>query len=169
MGEYTQAYLRDVVKKFLDGGYDGNTWKYQQYEDIFFAGGISLPEGKVSNIKFLIIAEDDHISCYHIFPLRVPEEYRAAVCEFITRANYDLKYGNFEMDFNDGELRYKLLLTEHNFMQKDSVALANMKLLMFIGMQSWMRYGNSIVDIMFGKSDGKAVKDMVKQCEQAVE
>ena len=75
--------------------------------------------------------------------------------------------GNFEMDFNDGELRYKLLLTEHNFLQKDSVALANMKRLMFIGMQSWMRYGNSIVDIMFGKSDGTTVKDMVAQCEQS--
>ena len=169
MGEYTQAYLRDVIKKILDGGYDGNTWKYQQYEDIYFVGGISLPGGKVSDIKFLLKADEDHISCYHIFPIRVSEERRAAVCEFITRANFGLKYGNFEMDFNDGELRYKLLLTEHNFRRKDSIALANMKRLMFIGMQSWVRYGNSIVDIMFGQSDGTAVKEMVEKCEQAAD
>jgi hypothetical protein len=30
-----------------------------------------------------------------------------AVAEFITRANYGLRIGNFELDFDDGEVRYK--------------------------------------------------------------
>jgi hypothetical protein len=29
------------------------------------------------------------------------------VAEFITRTNYGLRIGNFEMDFQDGEVRYK--------------------------------------------------------------
>lgn len=29
------------------------------------------------------------------------------VAEFITRANYGMVIGNFEMDFRDGEVRYK--------------------------------------------------------------
>jgi hypothetical protein len=30
-----------------------------------------------------------------------------ALSEFIARANYGIIVGNFELDFNDGELRYK--------------------------------------------------------------
>jgi len=32
---------------------------------------------------------------------------RGAVAEFINRANYGIIIGNFEMDFADGEIRYK--------------------------------------------------------------
>jgi hypothetical protein len=38
---------------------------------------------------------------------RVPEERRAAVAEFISRANYGMIIGNFELDVEDGEIRYK--------------------------------------------------------------
>lgn len=44
---------------------------------------------------------------YSVAPVAVPAEKRLAIAEFITRANYGLVIGNFEMDFDDGELRYK--------------------------------------------------------------
>ncbi|MGK7946364.1 MAG: YbjN domain-containing protein, partial [Microcystaceae cyanobacterium] len=40
-------------------------------------------------------------------PIKVPEEQRVLMAEFLTRANYGLSIGNFEMDFEDGEIRYK--------------------------------------------------------------
>ena len=52
--------------------------------------------------KFLIF--------YAVSPLRVSPERRAAVAEYITRANYGLPVGNFEMDFNDGEVRFRVSL-----------------------------------------------------------
>lgn len=45
-----------------------------------------------------------HVQC------RVPEEKRAGMAEFLTRANYGLWLGNFELDFRDGEVRYKTSL-----------------------------------------------------------
>ena len=45
-----------------------------------------------------------HVQC------RVPEEKRGAMAEFLTRANYGLWLGNFEMDCHDGEIRYKTSL-----------------------------------------------------------
>jgi hypothetical protein len=39
--------------------------------------------------------------------MNVPEEHRTAAAEFVTRANYGLPLGNFEMDFADGEVRFK--------------------------------------------------------------
>ena len=55
--------------------------------------------------------ESSHMLVFHsILPFRVPEERRLAVAEYITRANYGLFLGNFEMDFTDGELRFKTSL-----------------------------------------------------------
>jgi len=44
---------------------------------------------------------------YSVAPIKVLEPKRLAISEFITRANYGMIIGNFEMDFSDGELRYK--------------------------------------------------------------
>ncbi len=44
---------------------------------------------------------------YSVAPVVVPAEKRQAMAEYLTRANYGLIIGNFEMDFDDGELRYK--------------------------------------------------------------
>lgn len=44
---------------------------------------------------------------YSVCPVNVPEDRRPAVAEFITRANYGMIIGNFELDYIDGEVRYK--------------------------------------------------------------
>src|SRR5690349_16405083 len=40
--------------------------------------------------------------------LRVPPDERSSACELLTRANYGLLFGNFDLDFSDGEVRYKV-------------------------------------------------------------
>lgn len=44
---------------------------------------------------------------YSVSPVNVPPAKRATVAEFITRANYGMIIGNFELDYDDGEVRYK--------------------------------------------------------------
>ncbi len=44
---------------------------------------------------------------FSIFPERVDEAHRTAAMEFITRANFGMLIGNFELDLDDGELRFK--------------------------------------------------------------
>lgn len=53
------------------------------------------------------IPEQQRVIFYSVMPFPTPEERRVAMAEFITRANYGLLIGNFEMDFRDGEVRYK--------------------------------------------------------------
>lgn len=53
---------------------------------------------------------EQQIVLYSICPLRVPENRRPAMAEFLTRANYGLVIGNFEMDYEDGEVRFKTSL-----------------------------------------------------------
>lgn len=51
--------------------------------------------------------EQDQLVFYSIFPVRTPENKTHEVAEFITRANYGMIIGNFELDYSDGEIRYK--------------------------------------------------------------
>ena len=41
---------------------------------------------------------------------RIPAKRRSSVCEFLTRLNWDLPFGSFQMDLSDGEVIYQLSL-----------------------------------------------------------
>jgi hypothetical protein len=54
-----------------------------------------------------VTEDNDTFIFYSRLETKVPEARRAAIAEFLTRANYGLILGNFEMDYSDGEIRYK--------------------------------------------------------------
>jgi hypothetical protein len=54
--------------------------------------------------------EQQQFVFYSVCPMAMPDFKRDAVAEFVTRANYGMIIGNFELDYNDGEVRYKTSL-----------------------------------------------------------
>ncbi len=58
-----------------------------------------------------IRADLEQFVFYAISTVKVPEEVRPSVGEFINRANYNLRIGNFEIDYGDGEVRFKSSLS----------------------------------------------------------
>jgi hypothetical protein len=56
------------------------------------------------------LEERNYFMFYSFSPVSVPEHKRLIVAEFLTRANYRLIFGNFEMDFTDGEVYYRTSL-----------------------------------------------------------
>lgn len=54
--------------------------------------------------------EPEQVAFYSVCPVSVPERQRSAVGELVCRANAGLVIGNFELDFDDGEIRYKTSL-----------------------------------------------------------
>ena len=166
MNEHTQAYMVEVVKKFLDGGFDGDKWNYEVHQEIAFIGGIGGLEGKITDLRFYIIVGDETVTCYHTAPIKAPLEQRAAISEFITRANYGLTNGNFEMDFSDGELRYKTTISQHDLLRNDAAAFRSMRVLMMLGPSMWQRYGDNLAALLFGYTDNKSIEELVCQCEE---
>jgi hypothetical protein len=51
--------------------------------------------------------EQAQFAFYSICPIATPDDKRLAIAEFLTRANSGMILGNFELDFEDGEIRYK--------------------------------------------------------------
>jgi hypothetical protein len=61
-------------------------------------------------VQAFIDGETDHAVFRAQAPAPVPERMRHAAAEFLTRANFGLHIGNFEMDYRDGEVRFKTSL-----------------------------------------------------------
>ncbi|MCC6622025.1 MAG: YbjN domain-containing protein [Deltaproteobacteria bacterium] len=51
--------------------------------------------------------ETERLCVLALLPIVVPEPMRLPIAEYITRANYGIMVGNFELDFQDGEVRMK--------------------------------------------------------------
>jgi hypothetical protein len=92
-----------VVEQFLEE----DDWPYSLVEGrTVYKTGF---EGK--NGQFTCYAqertEQEQFVFYSIYPVRTPDNKFAQVAEFVTRANYGMIIGNFELDYTDGEIRYK--------------------------------------------------------------
>jgi hypothetical protein len=93
----------DTLRRFLEE--DG--WYPQQIEDRYsYRMGFSGENGRTACYARIYVDLEQFLF-YVVAPINVPEATRPAVAEFLTRANYGLRIGNFEMDYGDGEVRYK--------------------------------------------------------------
>ncbi|MDJ0734410.1 MAG: YbjN domain-containing protein [Nostocaceae cyanobacterium] len=54
-----------------------------------------------------VLTDLEQFLFYVMIPFKIPEESLNTIAELITRANYGLRVGNFEMDYEDGKVRYK--------------------------------------------------------------
>lgn len=61
-----------------------------------------------------IRVETETLLIYAMSPMRVPEANRVAIAELTARANYGLNIGNFELNMDDGRLRFKSSLDFEN-------------------------------------------------------
>jgi hypothetical protein len=59
-------------------------------------------------VCFARVANSTQYIFLAVYPDHVPPAKRQVMAEFITRANFGLNVGCFEMDFSDGEVRFRV-------------------------------------------------------------
>ena len=64
---------------------------------------------------------ESQLTIYSVAPFNVPKEKLADMAEFQARINYGLIIGNFEMDWDDGEIRFKTSLDFKNDRLSDTL------------------------------------------------
>ena len=91
-----------VLKYFIDNG-----WEVSRH-DVLPVLRMAYEGDNGNWICYARVREDPRQFIFlSVLSENVPESRRRAVAEFLTRANFGLNIGNFEMDFEDGEVRYK--------------------------------------------------------------
>ena len=153
-----KEFMIDAVRNF----FEQDDWNCSfDEENSCFAGGIDLGENfKIRTIQFIIFAHEDHLVCYHYCDINARESDINAVGEFLHRANYGLNRGCFEIDYNDGEIRYKHRISLAEI--KDDT-YNTMRAMMFIGADMFCTYGDGLLAVAFGL---KSPADAIADCEE---
>jgi hypothetical protein len=90
--------------------------------------------------------EQQQFAFYSLCPVHAPEEMRMAVAECITRANHHLIIGNFELDFEDGEIRYKTSID----VEGDRLSLALIQQMVYANLAMMDHYLPGIMAVLYG-------------------
>ena len=94
--------LYETVKRF----FDATDWAYDELGDDMLMTSFGGGRGEWHCVAQT--SDDTHqFVFYSIFPEGVRDRRRDHVMEFLTRVNYGLAVGNFEIDLDDGEVRFK--------------------------------------------------------------
>jgi len=95
---------------------------------------------------------------YSVCSVNAPENKRITVAEFITRANSGMIIGNFELDFADGEIRYKTSID----VDGDTLSSALIKRLVYANVTMMDEYLPGIMSVIYGDVEPK---DAINQIE----
>jgi hypothetical protein len=95
--------------------------------------------------------ENKQFVFYSLCPVTAPEDKRQAIAEFLTRANYGMMIGNFELDLNDGEIRYKTSID----IAGDSLSFTLIKNLVYTNVTMMDEYLPGIMSVIHGDASPK--------------
>jgi len=96
---------------------------------------------------------------YSFFPVNIPVEKRPIISELITRANYGMRVGNFELDYEDGEVRFKTSVDVEN-VELTTFLVSNH---VYANVWTMDRYLPALFGVIYGNI---SPKDAVEQIEE---
>ena len=109
---------------------------------ILFNMDIGDVVGKLS--VYIEILNNNYIS-YAILSNKATKERYASISEYLHRANYGLLYGNFEIDYSDGEIRYKFTTDCENI---NTLTNTQIDRSFLVPCAMFSRYGNGIIKLL---------------------
>ena len=150
--------LTEMIRDFLIE----DDWHFTfDEENACFTFNISI-DGKLQHLRYVIYVKDDCYTVYAVSPLNADSEDPAIMskmADFICRANYGLRNGNFELDMRDGELRYKIFVDCDGLLPNTDILRNSI----IIPSVMFERYSAGIIDVMFKDS---SAEDAIAKCEE---
>lgn len=144
-----------AVGEFLEA--DG--WHPQALEDTYVYRSYFVGHNGEVTCFAQVRVDLEQFIFYVVMPMRAPAHMRSAVAEYITRANYGLRIGNFEMDFDDGEIRYKSSVD----FEGTELTPPLLRNTIYPAVQTMDRYMPGILAVIFG---GKSPEEAIAAIEE---
>lgn len=101
---------------------------------------------RLQSAQMVVIVREDSFTTITTLPLTADTDHRLAMAEYLTRANWGMRNGNFELNMADGEIRYKTYV--HVGEQTPDMAAARLATMLPFLMID--RYGDGLIDVLFG-------------------
>lgn len=100
---------------------------------------------KLQGLNYYVFVRESDYTVYAGIALNA-SDCKAEMAEFITRANYGLFNGNFEMDYRDGEIRYKCYVECEDQIPSQAVVRESI----YVPGKLFTHYGDGLLAVMFG-------------------
>jgi len=150
---------KDKVLEMLRAFFVEHEWKYRfDSEKMLLESGVSM-ESVIGKLQLAILLRERHYKVIAILANQSDEEHIKDVAEYLHRANYGLDKGNFELDYEDGEIRYKMLVDFHGIELSKRVIEESI----LIPILMFEKYGCGLIKMMVGSGNPKMMIDEVER------
>ena len=136
--------LIKIICEYFDNQYVD----YEKKEDVILTG--FEIDNLLNSINICIYFNEHGVTIYGLVEDYVSENSRNMVMEYITRANYGLRLGNFELDLEDGEIRYKVYTNTKGMTELPQEIVEDA---IIVPAMMFDRYGDGLATLMMGFSD----------------
>ena len=155
-----ENYSEDLVSE-IRGFLLDDDWKFDfDDEKGIFRFGVNI-DGKMKHVNYFMPVREDSYTVYAISPVSGDTEdplTMAAIADFVCRANYGLRNGNFEVDMTDGEIRYKVFVDCDGIVPSREIIRGSI----IIPAMMFERYSPGLLDVIF---KGESAADAIARCE----
>ena len=146
--------IYDVIEQFVQQ----QDWSYDRLDE-HQALRFGLSTENASFQCYAQVDEDREQCCvYACMPNHAEEDKRLAAAEFVARANYGMRIGNFELDMEDGEVRFKVAVDVEGSKLTD-VMVRNM---IACAITCSDRYYPGLMQVLYGNTSPKAAVQQVE-------
>ena len=140
--------LYNLITSFLKD----DDWHFDSDEERgIIKMGVTL-ENKLSRCRMMIDVDEERYIVYATIPINADDDCKSEMADLLNRINWTLAFGCFEMDEEDGEIRFRMPVSckggcfPNREMIRESVVVpvlvAN-------------RYGNAIVKVLMGMASAE--------------
>ena len=137
---YTADEIRARVVEFLDS----INWNYTEDNgEITFNMSI---DSKLGSLSYRLRFFPNGYTAYAYPSLYADSTSAANIGEYLHRANYGMRNGNFEFDYTDGEIRYKSYVDCTNALPGDEVIRRTIS----VPGEMFEIYGDGLLQVSFG-------------------
>lgn len=143
--------IKEAIEQYLKN----DEWNYTFDEEReLIRCGINL-RNRLKECRIIADIDETKYLTLALINLNCDEEHRDELAKLLTLINYGLIIGNFEMDYDDGEIRYKVATNCKDCIPSQAVIEDSM----MIPAVMFEQFGDAILDVMFGvKSAEEAYK-----------
>ena len=149
------------IAKAVQGFLKSMNWQWQEMEPNRYRVVIYG-----NTARWLWIAQwdedDSFFAGYSYCPVNVPADRHQVAAEYLTRANWRLRLGNFELDYAEGEVCFKTSMVMENV--RPTVEL--IRRTAFVNFQMVDRYLPGLMSVIYGKANPKAVIEEAERPKQ---
>ena len=143
------------IAEFLDK----EEWKYFFDKDKgTIALGVNL-SGKISETKMIIDLGEEEYIVLGMIALKVSSSYRVEIIKLLNKINYGMKFGCFEMDDEDGEIRFRIAVDCEGCIP----SLQVVKKSIIVPALMIQKYGDEILNVMLGVKDAESAYEAAER------